>query len=157
MALVKSGKATGVTLLKVMPGWWKTSIWRYQLPEDANIYANFDINSSKIATLQMRLYATALTLSCPIRLAILGRICIRKVPWNRHWRQATKRGRGWRRILKEMSSSWKLLCAYECCPEWSNPLRDECSSSHWNDPVTKLSIMIVNLSIVKLWMHRCVV
>ena len=47
VAVVKSGKANGVTLLKVMPGWWKTSIWRFQLPEDANIYANFDIKFLK--------------------------------------------------------------------------------------------------------------
>ena len=48
VALVKSGKATtGVTLLKAMPGWWKTSTWRFQLPQEANIYANFDIKFLK--------------------------------------------------------------------------------------------------------------
>ena len=47
VALVKSGKANGVTLLKAMPGWWKTSTWRFQLPENANIYANFDIKYLK--------------------------------------------------------------------------------------------------------------
>ena len=47
VVLVKSGKATGVTLLKAMPGWWKTSTWRFQLPQDANIYANFNIKFLK--------------------------------------------------------------------------------------------------------------
>ena len=47
VVLVKSGKATRGMLLKVMPGWWTTSIWRFQLPEDANIYANFDIKFLK--------------------------------------------------------------------------------------------------------------
>ena len=43
VAVVKSGKAPGLTMQNVMPAWWRTSTWWGQLPEEGVVHASFDI------------------------------------------------------------------------------------------------------------------
>ena len=47
VAVVKSGKAPGLTMQNIMPAWWRTTTWRGQVPEKGVIHTNFDIRYLK--------------------------------------------------------------------------------------------------------------
>jgi hypothetical protein len=43
MAVVKSGRAAGLTMQNVIPALWRTTTWQGQIPEEGVVHVSFDI------------------------------------------------------------------------------------------------------------------